>query len=268
MLRSAWRAVPNPVWLILILHLLVVLCQSAVFPNFRAPDEREHVDLIVTVAQGHAWPWPDPGTVNVSKGSRAGGFTIQNRVPAPLHLSEHEPPPRGERPSYRAAGGADLMGPPANQLIQHPPLYYLAGAAVLSLYPDWEDAPFDRVYLILRLWNALLTAAVPLLLWATARRLSLPDPLPVAAALVPLGVPEFTHTAASVNNDNLLVVLAAALTLLLVRVLSGDTSRRTAVAIGVLTTLALLTKGLALMIPLWVGMAYLLAAFRFRRRGR
>ncbi len=160
-----------------------------------------------------------------------------------------------------------MIGQPPNQLIQHPPLYYLAGAAVLSLYPDWEDAPFDRVYLVLRLWNALLTSAVPLLLWATARRLSLPDPLPVAAALVPLAVPEFTHAAASVNNDNLLVVLAAALTLLLVRVLRGDTRRRTAVAIGALTTLALLTKGLALMIPLWVGMAYVLAAFRFRRRG-
>jgi len=159
-----------------------------------------------------------------------------------------------------------VTGQPTNQLVQHPPLYYLLGAAVLSAYPDWENAPFDRVFLVLRLWNALIMAAVPILLWATARRLELPEPVPIAAALVPLAVPEFTHLASSVNDDNLLILLAAGLTLLVARVLTGDTGRRTAVAIGALASLALLTKGFALMIPAWVGLAYLVAAVRSRRR--
>jgi len=265
MLRSVRRAVPSPVWLILVLHLLVALWQTAVFPNFRAPDEREHVDLIVQVAQGTAWPWPDQGTLDQTSGSAAGGFTTRNGIAGQLHLADQDPPPRGGRPSYLDAGGTSTEGQTPNQLIQHPPLYYLAGAAVLALYPDWENAPFDRVYLILRLWTALLTAAVPLLLWATARRLSLPEPVPIAAALVPLAIPEFTHIAPSVNNDNLLVLFAAVLTLLIARLLTGDTGRRTAVAIGILTSLALLTKGFALMIPVWVVLGYLVAAWRFRR---
>jgi len=82
--RTARPRVPTPVWLILGLYLLVVVGQTAVFPNFRAPDEREHVDLIVAVADGDAWPWPDPGTLLRSKGIAAGGFTTSNRIPGQL----------------------------------------------------------------------------------------------------------------------------------------------------------------------------------------
>lgn len=261
------RRVPASVWLILVLHLLVALWQTAVFPNFRSPDEREHVDLVVQVAQGTAWPWPAPGTLDQSRGSAAGGFTSRNRIEGQLHLADQPIAARGERPSYRAAGGTDMTGQRPNQLIQHPPLYYLAGAAMLSLYPDWPDAPFDRVYLVLRLWTALLLAPVPLLLWGIARRLALPEPVPIAAALVPLAVPEFTRAASSVNNDSLFVLLAALVTFLVARVMTGDTSRRTAAAIGVLTSLALLSKGFALMMPAWIALAYVAATVRWRRPG-
>jgi hypothetical protein len=251
------------VWLILVLHVAVVLWQTALFPNFRSPDERQHVDLITQVEQGVAWPWPDPGTLRMAQGSGAGGFTKSNRIDRPLHLADRPLPPRADRPSYQSAGGtAPLTTQPRNQLIQHPPLYYVAGAAVLQVVPGWDRIPFDLTYLVLRWWNVLLAAALPLLLWAVARRLRLPEPLPVAAALVPLAIPELTHNESAVNNDNLLILLYAVLTLLVVRVLTGDTSRRTALAIGAVGSLALLTKGFALLIPLWVGLAYAVALFR------
>ncbi|MFG1928498.1 DUF2142 domain-containing protein [Cryptosporangium sp. NPDC048952] len=249
--------------MIVALHVAIVLCQTAVFPNFRAPDERQHADLIVMVEQGKAWPWPGPGELDVSKGSRAGGFTTSSRAPRRMHLPDRTLPPRDERASYSDAGGSDNAGQSFNQLIQHPPLYYVTGAAFLSALPGWEDVPFDRVYLLLRWWNALLAAALPVLLWATARRLRLPRPLPIAAALVPLAIPELTRNESAINNDNLLVVLMAAVTLLMARVLTGDTSRRTALGIGALTTLALLTKGFALLIPVWIGLGYLVAARRY-----
>jgi hypothetical protein len=81
-----------------------------------------------------------------------------------------------------------------------------------------------------------------------------------------LAVPELTHLESSVNNDNLLILLTVGLTLLVIRVLTGDTSRRTALAIGGLTTLALLTKGFALLFPAWIGLAYLVAGARGRSR--
>ncbi|GAB2467424.1 hypothetical protein GCM10027063_04910 [Promicromonospora xylanilytica] len=272
------RTVPVVVWLIVLLHLVVMLGQTAAFPNVRSPDERQHVDLILQVRQGDAWPWPGPGTTYVTQGVTAGGFVEADSLDGPVHLADRQDvPPRGERPSYLEAGGsatmtAELPGggaePVFNQLVQHPPLYYLLGAAVVGLVPGWQDAPLDQVWLLLRWWNALLALPLPLLLFATARRLRLPEPLPVAAALAPLGIPELTHLASAVNNDNLLVALGACATLLVVRVLTGDLSRRTAAVLGLVTMLALLTKGFALMLPAWVLLAYVVAAYWERTRLR
>lgn len=265
-------------WLVVLLHLTVMLGQTAVFPNVRSPDERQHVDLILQVRQGDAWPWPGPGTAYVTRGVTAGGFVDADSLDGPLHLADRQDvPPRGERPSYVDAGGTTpltaeapdgVVAPVFNQLVQHPPLYYLLGAGVVSLVPDWQDLPLDQVWLLLRWWNALLALPLPLLLFAAARRLRLPEPLPVAAALVPLAVPELTHLESAVNNDNLLVVLGACATLLVIRVLTGDLSRRTAVLLGLVTMLALLTKGFALMFPLWILLAYLVAGYRYRARLR
>ncbi|MFI2365976.1 phospholipid carrier-dependent glycosyltransferase [Promicromonospora sp. NPDC019610] len=272
------RTVPGVVWLIVLLHLAVMLAQTAVFPNVRSPDERQHVDLVLQVRQGDAWPWPGPGTAYVTRGVTAGGFVGADSLDGPQHLADRDDvPPRGERPSYRAAGGSATLTaegadgrqePVFNQLVQHPPLYYLLGAGVVGLVPGWQDAPLDQVWLLLRWWNALLALPLPLLLFATARRLRLPEPLPVAAALAPLVVPELTHLESAVNNDNLLVVLGACATLLVARVLTGDLGRRTALLLGLVSSLALLTKGFALMFPAWVLLAYVVAAWRHRRAGQ
>ncbi|MFD7309022.1 phospholipid carrier-dependent glycosyltransferase [Promicromonospora sp. NPDC059942] len=270
------RTVPGVVWLIVLLHLAVMLAQTAVFPNVRSPDERQHVDLVLQVRQGDAWPWPGPGTAFVTQGVTAGGFIGADSLDGPQHLADRDDvPPRGERPSYLAAGGSATLTAPGpdgaeapvfNQLVQHPPLYYLLGAGVVGLVPGWQDAPLDQVWLLLRWWNALLALPLPLLLFATARRLRLPEPLPVAAALAPLAVPELTHLESAVNNDNLLVVLGACATLLVARVLTGDLGRRTALLLGLVSSLALLTKGFALMFPAWILLAYVVAAWRYRGR--
>ncbi|MBL0885879.1 hypothetical protein [Myceligenerans indicum] len=276
------RAVPVVVWLITVLHVTVMLAQTAVFPNVRSPDELKHVDLIVQTELGPAWPWPDPGTIFVADGVNAGHFLFGDRLYSGrqfladrvegINSDGKEPaPPRGERPSFADGGGltywepdrTDGTGEPIpNQLVQHPPLYYLIGAAVLRAVPDWTTAPMDRVWLWLRWLNTLLAAPIPLLLWASARRLSLPEPLPVAAALAPIAVPEMEHLYSAVNNDNLLVLLGTILTYLLVRVLTGDLSRRTGLLIGIVTSAALLTKGFALMFPAWILLAYGVAAWR------
>ncbi len=265
-------------WLIVLLHLAVMLGQTAVFPHLRSPDERQHVDLILQVRQGDAWPWPGPGTTYVTQGVTAGGFVEADSLDGPQHLADRQDvPPRGERLSYLDAGGTATLtaeapdgsvAPVFNQLVQHPPLYYLLGAGVVGLVPDWQDAPLDQVWLLLRWWNALLALPLPLLLFAAARRLRLPEPLPVAAALVPLAIPELTHLESAVNNDNLLVILGACATLLVARVLTGDLSRRTAVLLGLVTMLALLTKGFALMFPPWILLAYAVAGYRHRERLR
>lgn len=259
---------PAVVWLIAVVHLVVALAQTAVFPNARSPDERQQVDLVLQVAQGTAWPWPDPGTAFVTEGTDAGFFVPVDRLPGRLHLAERDDvPPRGERPSYEDAGGGTPYGAPLyNQLVQHPPLYYLLGGAVVAAIPGWADQPLDAVWMALRWGNALLAAVLPIVLFLTALRLRLPAPLPVVAAATPLVVPELTHLESSVNNDNLLVVLFAAATYLVARVLTGDLRRRTGAALGAVTALALLTKGFALLLPAWIVLAYAVAGVREGRR--
>lgn len=262
------RAVPTVVWLIAAVHLVVALAQTAVFPNARSPDERQQVDLVLQVAEGEAWPWPDPGTAFLTEGIEAGYFVETDSLPGRQHLADRDDvPARGERPSYAAAGGGTSTGEPNhNQLIQHPPLYYLLGAGVVAAIPGWTDQPLDAVWMLLRWGNALLTAALPLLLFLTARRLRLPAPLPVVAAATTLVVPELTHIESSVNNDTLLIVLFAAATYLIARVLTGDLRWTTGAALGAVTSLALLTKGFALLMPAWIVLAYVVAAVREKRR--
>jgi hypothetical protein len=263
--RDLGRQVPRVVWLVVLLHVLLTLCQTAIFPNFRSPDEFKHFDMIVAVDRGTAWPWPDPGTLRVTNGSLAGGFVPGDTLTKRQALADRPIPPRSQRPSYLASGG-DTPRNSFNQMTQHPPLYYLGGAAVLASMGDWEDDPLDRAFLLLRWSNVLLLAPLPLLLFAGARRLRLPDPVPVAASLFPVLVPELSRSGGSINNDNLLILAAAVLTLLLTRVLTGDTSRRTAVWVGAVTTVALLTKGLALILPVWVAVTYAVALYRTRAR--
>jgi 4-amino-4-deoxy-L-arabinose transferase-like glycosyltransferase len=266
-----WRKVPRAVWLVVLLHVLVMLCQTAVFPNVRAPDELRHFDMIVSVEKGKAWPWPDPGTLRLNRGSAAAGFVPADRLKKRLALADRQIPPRSSRESFDDRGGdkpaetGRKLSLSHNNMVQHPPLYYLGEAAVLAAMGSWEDDPLDRVMLLLRWSNVLLLAALPLLLYATARRLGLPQPVPLAASLFPLLVPELTRSGGSVNNDNLLILAGALLALLLTRVLTGDSSRRTALWIGAVTTVALLTKGLALVLPAWVAATYAVALYRTRR---
>ena len=135
-------------------------------------------------------------------------------------------------------------------------------APVLALVPDWQDQPFDRLVALLRVVNALLLAPLPLLGFALARRVGLAEPVAVAAAAVPLAVPQLYHIGSSVNNDNLLLPLLAGTFVVAASVGRGDLRLRTAGRLGALTGLCLLTKGLALFLPLLVALAYAVGASR------
>ena len=80
------------------------------------------------------------------------------------------------------------------------------------------------------------------------------------AALIPLSVPTYLRTGASVTSDSLLVLVCTVLLALLVRVAWGDLSRRTAIWVGLVWSAAMLTKGFALALPPAIVLAYLLGA--------
>lgn len=256
-------ATPPVVWGLVALHGALLVLLSVLYPTYRAPDETAHVDLVLAVTD-HAG-YPEMGTRISQRVEASIAYVRHNRVGGPEPLTAPDAPARDARPSF------DEVGPPGEaeavqQMVFHPPLYYVAAATALSvvtaLVPLAYDWSFDQVVGFLRLFGALLVLPLPWLAHRVAVRLRASPPVAVTAAVLPLAVPQLTHIGASANNDTLLIALIGALTLPAVAVARGDTTTKTAVAVGVLGGLALLTKGFAVFVPLWAAAAYGLAIMR------
>lgn len=258
--------VPAAVWL-LTLAFAALLCSYAVaVPTYRAPDEPAHVDMVRFAAGDQ--PWPFTGGRELSREVTATfdvvHWAYEGRADEPP-LPRDAAPSRAARPSFTDAA-ADVSSGEGNQMAQHPPLYYELQARALEAAQAVRPGPwpFDQTVGFLRLTTAAMLVPLPLLAWATARRLGAGTAVGVAAAAVPLGIPLLSHIGASVSNDPLLVLLVGLCTWLTARVLTGDRSLVTALAIGLTGGAALLTKGFALFVPLWLAGVYAVAAGRAR----
>ena len=258
--------------LVTLLWAGLLLGWAQLTPLYRAADEPTHVDLVLRLADGGSYA--APGTLQVDPQVRASfplaGLSSAERPELaalyPLPYASTDVPARDasfdELPADRA------LPPFPNQMTQHPPLYYLLLAGQTHLLPGFSDWSFPHQLGALRLLSALLLLPLPALTAACARRLGAGPAVQLTAALLPLAIPQLSHVGGSVNNDVLLVLLGAAAAVPLVAVSRGDLSRRTAVVVGVLLGLALLTKAWAVGLLAWTGLAYGLALWRSAHRGR
>lgn len=271
-LRALVAGVPAAVWLLTGLHLVLLVAWSVLVPGYRAPDEPYHVDMVRAVA-GDAG-WPELGERHISQQVLASMLELGYADPdAPLDRTHRALPAveaadREDRPTF-AELGRDLPSDAPNQMTQHPPLHYVVTAVPLTvvtgLVPAAFDWSHDQIVAFMRLVSVVLVAPLPLLAFATTRRLvGRAGPAARTAAVIPLTIPALTHLGATVNNDNLLTLLGGLLAVAAVYVATGDLSRRTAVLAGLVTGAAFLTKGFALAVPLWLGLAYLVAGARAR----
>jgi hypothetical protein len=278
---AAWRP-PRVVWLATLLFGLLTTLWGVAVPEYRAPDEPAHVDLIVYLAEGHAYPRYDGRYFGKETQFASHRYLIDPTVPWPAFDAD-DAPPRDGRPSVDDLGGTApdaqarhgsirRAGYPYvyNQMPQHPPLYHEAMALLLRaerwLTPGSDPPSLSHEIGLLRLANVALILPLPLLAWATARRLGAGDRAAAVAALGPLCLPQLTYIGGVVNNDNLLNLLCAILAVLVVGVTRGRRSRGVDVAVGVVLGLALLTKAFALMLIPWVAVAYLMCAWTTGRR--
>jgi small subunit ribosomal protein S36 len=248
----------------------MLVVYALVVPAYRNPDEHNHVDLALHLRHYNSYPDYDKAR-------------LSQQVVASLHRQARW---RGIGPSFGRAEienavlrdarptlgqlGSPAPGVARNQVANHPFLFYLLTGKSLTvvsgLWPGAEGWHYDQTLVVLRLLGAVLMVPVPLLAFAAARRFGAPPAVCLAAALLPLANPQLVRQGASVNNDSLLILLGAALTLLLARVWTGDHSLATAGWVGVVLGLALLTKGFALALVPWVGLAYARSWWRGPRR--
>jgi 4-amino-4-deoxy-L-arabinose transferase-like glycosyltransferase len=271
---------PRAVWWATALFVAVLGIWTIAVPAYRAPDEHAHVDLVLYLAEGHSYPRYDGRYFGRAMELDDKDWLVDPTATWP-RFDAADAVPRRQREDVAELGGVApdpkagmFKGRPDhpylyNQMPQHPPLYYYGMAGVLAaerwILPGSHPLSLDAEVGLLRLANVLLVAALPLLAWATARRLGADDGVGVVAALIPLALPQLAHVGASVNNDNLFVLLGGVLAVLLAGVARGRRGWRSDVAVGVVLALALLTKAFAVMFLPWVVVAYGLAWWRSGR---
>lgn len=256
---------PLLVWLITLVFVSIATMCTFLYPAFSGYNEGRHVDMVYSYFNGNGFY--DPGARHVSVGVQKTLDTV--RVPSQRSgpFPQVAPITRGERRSFDSYGG-DAAGsdPVPNQMVQHPPLYYATMARIMHLVPGSRDLPYDRWVAIIRYLSILMVAPIPILAWASVKTLVGNGSAAVAAAAFPLSLPNLTRIAGNVNNDNLLTLLTACVVLVMAKIIAGDLRKRTGLLVGMLLAAAALTKGTALVLPLVVLLAYLVAWVRHRRR--
>ncbi len=259
--RGSIAGVPPVIWLVTGLFVMGLLAFSVLLPAYQAPDEPQHTDLAHHFSEDLSYPAWNDRYLDIGIARSLGWMRFADRS---RHLTADEAPPKDRMPSIE-----DLADPPRraapNYMPQHPPLYYgLAGGIGWAAERVLGDpvGSFVVENWLYRLVSVALVAPLPIIIWRTARRLRLPDSVRLAAALLPLAIPQLLHNGAAVNNDSLMWLLFWLLTPLVLRIADGDLGTATVAAAGVLTGLALLTKGFALVLPAWVIAAVVVAARR------
>jgi 4-amino-4-deoxy-L-arabinose transferase-like glycosyltransferase len=252
--------------------LVLVLCVvwSVLTPYGRGPDEVAHVDLAVAVREGKGYPPAGAAEltfdVSATLAHFSGGMTCPLRPPAcPAGLVAEEAPSRIGEATWR-----ELVGDPTgglersafggvNQMTQHPPPYYAALATIIAA-TALDDEPVTTLFGVLRLVNCALAAGSAWLLFAASRRVGAAVLASAAVTLALFASPQVAFIGSVVNNDNILLFAASLVTYMVARVLTGDTSSRTAVLLGLSSGLLMLTKAFGLFVVPVVVLLYLWVA--------
>ena len=256
--------IPGMVWLITALWASLLIGASLVWPMSYGYSEPAHIDMAYAYS-ADPLHFYGPGRLLPAQAT----VRMQQQVPGyppKKSLAEAPIPFRGDRPSFAQLGGhAATHGTPPDQMVQHPPLYYWTEAVVLRV-PGVSHLPWDKQVWLMRLLSVLFMLPIPILAWATARRVLTHHPHPhaahlaVLAAVIPLTIPNLIRVGSSVTNESLLILSTSVVLYLASRAMTGDLSKRTGSWLGLALGVALLTKGSALVLPPIALIAYLLGA--------
>lgn len=244
------------------LSLLVMLAAwgwAVARQPFTGPDEAIHYNSVTRVAAGGGWPLPYEARVSdatitaVAESGRAYGGQGLEVLPQPEERS-------------LLFEGDEWEEHGRDQMLQHPPGYYMLVAGAVSMLGGGE-LRWDQGILAMRLISgALVAVAVPFVVgtarWATG---SMRAGIVGGAAI--LLVPQVANLAGLVNNDTLLIAgCSAALYFAMRAWRSGSGLVWLLSASGVALGIALLSKGLALLLIPVIALMAILAVVRARVR--
>jgi len=232
-----WKEPKGGVLLIVAGFLLLGILYSLATPAFEASDELNHYPVVDYLAQGNHLPVQQPGqeTYFGQEGSQpplyyalAAALTFwidTGDLPAQLRLNPH------------AKRGVPLAEDNKNMIVRTEPAPFPWRGSVLAV-------------MLIRWFSLLLGVGTILSTYSLVRRLIPAQPaLALSAMALNAFLPMFLFISASVNNDNLVVLLSSLSLLLMVRLTQEGSRRRELVLLGGLIGLAALSKlsGLALL---------------------
>jgi hypothetical protein len=258
------------VWVATGLNVAFMLAFVLLVPPYHGPDEPAHFDMI---HQYQRDPLPRRPTTRVPFIIKAAPVDRAGRLLSPLsfgtvrkpRLSLAAAPPRRDRPTLAELGKP--RPPVYNNMSQHPPLYYLiaAGLTKAITVPDsiWS---WDRELFLARLISVLLVAPLAVLASAAVLAIRLPRGVGAIAAAFTLMIPQKSFIGSVVNNDALVMLLAAVSVVAALKYLAGG-SPRTAWAAGAASGALALTKSTGVVVCAWVAVLVLCTAFMRWRGG-
>jgi 4-amino-4-deoxy-L-arabinose transferase-like glycosyltransferase len=248
----------RPIVILIALYLLLGLIYAASTPIFEASDEIWHYAVVRELVTHHKLPVQTPGqkTTWVQEGSQPPLYYLTGALlTAGVDISDYEenrilnPFPKIGRP-----GAADNVN-----LVAHPPGQSpLQGGTTLAVY-------------LIRWLSLLMGAGTIYFSWRLARTLAPGrDALALLAAALAAFNPMVIFINASVNNDNLLMLLSTLALWLIARELTDaepDHRWRDTLFLGVIIALAMLTKlSGAILLPV-AALAYTFSAWKRRAWG-
>ena len=224
---SAHRRDVVPVIVLTLLFGVLLTTWAYVTPALHGPDELANVDAAIQLAMGRSWP--AAGDLHYLQ-----GLLAQN-VPQQLV-------PVTGRGSFADVVGDGSVNTLVNPMSQHPPTYFLAQAVVAHVL-DFTTRRWDIVVLGMRLVDVLVMLPLPALVWATVRRVTRSPRTALAATVALFAVPQIAQLGSSVSVWVPVITAGATATWLGVRILTGDRSWWTVLALG--GTLAIATAVMA-----------------------
>jgi 4-amino-4-deoxy-L-arabinose transferase-like glycosyltransferase len=244
---------------VLALALVKGVVWSVVIPPWYGPDEASHYAYVQELVEDH---WLPRGY-----DANAGQY-----YPREILCSENnlgigsasvftaEPPFGAPWVTCTASSPADRHGANPSNAAGYSPVYY---AAAIPFYLAAQAQSVESRLAAVRLWSVLLgvlAAAVAYL----AARWTFPDSpaLGVAAAVLFVLQPMNSQQTAIVNNDALLIALAAAFWWRFYRAIRHGFSTREALVMGILIGLAYLAKPQGIFLAAAVPIAYLFSSDR------
>ncbi len=239
--REVLRSIPRAAWICALVACLNAVCWSIVMPAFQVPDEPDHFAYVKQLAETGTQPTSASEAVSPEEIAtlKALDYTIVRQQPQNPAIASTAQQRELEQIA-KATIGESRGSPKAGSATGQPPLYYALEAIPYGIAQ--HATLLDRLALM-RLLSALMAGLTAMFVFLFVRE-ALPA-VPWAWTVGGLAVafaPLLGFISGAVNPDALLFAVSAAVFYCLARAFRRGLTTHTAVALGALLTIGLLTK--------------------------